>query len=209
MPRARSPTPATPFRSARRASDVGLAPLLCAGLIGWRSLVMARRRRSSALRLRRRRPYHCPGRHWQGRRSSPSPGPAMPRRQDFARRLGAVWAGGSDETPPETLDAAIIFAPVGALVPLGACGGAKGRPRRLRRHPYERHPELSLRSSVGRAALVSVANLTRQDGLDFLRDRGQAGSAPRRRLPARPRQRALADLRDGRLHGAAVLIPPH
>ena len=118
-PRTRSPTRAIAFRCPRQGDAAALAPLLCAGLIGWRSYRMAGEGSGARpLRLRRRRPHPRPGRG-RGRAgaSTPSPAPATRAAQDFARSLGAVWAGGSSETPPEPLDAAIIFAPVGALVP--------------------------------------------------------------------------------------------
>ena len=90
----------------------------------------------------------------------------------------------------------------------GAKGGPQGRPRRLRRHPYERHPELPLSAAVGRAATVSVANLTRQDGIDFLRLAPKIGIITKTtRYPLNQANEALADLRAGRFDGAAVLVP--
>ena len=80
--------------------------------------------------------------------SSPSPGRATREAQAFARRLGAEWAGDADELPPEELDAAILFAPVGALVPAALAGDPAGRHRRLRRHPHERHPVVPVRPAV-------------------------------------------------------------
>ena len=90
-------------------------------------------------------------RAWQGRRVYAFTRPGDAAAQNFARSLGAVWAGGSDETPPEPLDAAIIFAPVGELVPAALRAVQQGRPRGLRRHPHERHPELPLSHPVGGA----------------------------------------------------------
>ena len=89
--------------------------------------------------------------------------------QEFARELGAEWAGSSEETPPEELDAAIIFAPVGRPRPRGSQGPRQGRDRRLRGHTHERHPIFPLRDLLWEERSVrSVANLTRQDGLEFL-----------------------------------------
>jgi propanol-preferring alcohol dehydrogenase len=145
---------------------------------------------------------------WQGRsvfaftRSGDTAG------QDFARSLGANWAGASAETPPESLDAAIIFAPVGELVPLALKAVRKGgrvvcagiHMSDIPRFPYSLLWE--------ERQLVSVANLTRQDGIDFL------GLAPRIGIvtkttvyPLRQANQALADLRAGRFAGAAVLVP--
>jgi propanol-preferring alcohol dehydrogenase len=186
-----------------------LAPLLCAGLIGWRSYRMAGE--GTALGI-----YgfgaaaHILAQvaAWQGRRVFAFTRAGDKAAQDFARSLGAAWAGGSEETPPEPLDAAIIFAPVGALVPLAlravkkggrvVCGGIHmsdipGFPYRLLWE--ERH-------------LLSVANLTRADAHEFLAVAPRAGvrtEVVRYRLAQA--NEALADLRSGRLQGAAVLIP--
>ena len=105
---------------------------------------------------------------WQGRSVFAFTRPGDVASQTFARKLGLVWAGGSDTPPPETLDAAIIFWDRRRVGPAGAEGGSEGRPRRLRRHPHERPPGLSVPAALGERQVVSVANLTRQDGLDFL-----------------------------------------
>ncbi len=124
----------------------------------------------------------------------------------FARALGAEWAGGSGEAPPEPLDAAIIFAPVGELVPAALRASRKGGDGRLRRHPHERHPRLPLRAALGRARVRSVANLTRRDGEEFL---ALAPQVPVRTEvvthPLREANQALEALRSGSLRGAAVL----
>ena len=128
--------------------------------------------------------------------------------QDFAREMGAVWAGGSDQPPPELLDAAIIFAPVGALVPAAlravqpggtvVCAGIHMSPI----------PSFSYGILWGERVIRSVANLTRQDGEEFL---ALAPKVPVRTRPfPYPLQQAndaLNDLRAGRLQGAAVLLP--
>jgi len=128
--------------------------------------------------------------------------------QDFARSLGAVWAGGSEELPPEPLDAAIIFAPVGALVPAAlktvkkggrvVCGG-------IHMSDIPRFPYSSLWEE---RQVLSVANLTREDAREFLSIAPKAGvNAEVTRYPLAQANEALSDLRDGRLQGAAVLIP--
>ena len=133
--------------------DVQAAPLLCAGLIGYRALRMA----GDAERLglygfgAAAHIVAQVARH-EGARSSRSPAPGDARRQPFARELGADWAGGSDDAPPEPLDAAIIFAPVGALVPPALRALAPGRHRRLRGDPHERHPVASPTSCSGASA---------------------------------------------------------
>ena len=129
--------------------------------------------------------------------------------QAFARELGAVWAGGSDEAPPEPLDAAIVFAPDGALVPVALRALAPGGHRRLRRDPHERRSRPSTTTCSGASACVrSVANLTRRDGEEFL---ALAPRVPVRtrvtRYPLEAADEALADLRAGRFTGAAVLVP--
>ena len=198
------------FRSASRASDVSLAPLLCAGLIGWRSLKIAGDGKRLGLYG-----FGAAGHivaqvaKWQGAMSSPSPGRAIRGTQIFARSLGATWAGGSDEIPPEPLDAAIIFATVGELVPLALEGGAQGRPRSLRGDPHERH---SAASRIGilweERQLLSVANLTRQDGIDFLGLVPKIGIVVKTAVyPLEQANKALEDLRAGRFDGAAVLVP--
>jgi alcohol dehydrogenase, propanol-preferring len=196
------------FPLPEHGDDAELAPLLCAGLIGWRSYRMAGE--GSALGL-----YgfgaaaHILAQVavWQGRRIHAFTRPGDAAAQAFARSLGAAWAGGADEMPPEPLDAAIIFAPVGALVPLAlkavkkggrvVCGGIHMSD--IPRFPYalmweERH-------------LLSVANLTRADAREFLALAPQAGVKTQvSRYPLVAANDALADLRDGRLQGAAVLV---
>jgi alcohol dehydrogenase, propanol-preferring len=185
------------------------APLLCAGLIGWRSYRMAGA--ASALGL-----YgfgaaaHILAQVavWQGRRIYAFTRPGDAAGQAFARSLGAAWAGGADEMPPEPLDAAIIFAPVGALVPaaLGVvkkggrvvCGGIHMSD--IPRFPY--------RLLWEERDVVSVANLTRADAREFLAVAPQAGIKMQvTRYPLGEANAALADLRQGRFEGAAVLVP--
>jgi alcohol dehydrogenase, propanol-preferring len=120
-------------------------------------------------------------------------------------RLNAAWAGGSDEAAHTPLDAALIFAPVGALVPCAA-RDREGWCSRMRRHPYERHPVISVCGLWGARRIVSVANLTRADGIAFMKfaDEFQIDVAVTR-YPLADANRALDDLRAGRLAGAAVL----
>jgi len=189
--------------------DVAIAPLLCAGLIGWRTL--ARAGETEAIGL-----YGFGAAahlvvqvaRAQGRRVFAFTRPGDTAAQDFARSLGAVWAGGSDEAPPEPLDAALIFAPVGALVPQALRAVRKGGRVVCGGIHMSDIPSFAYRWLWEERELVSVANLTRQDALDFL--------AFARRVPlVTHTQRyglaaandALADLRQGRLQGAAVLVP--
>jgi propanol-preferring alcohol dehydrogenase len=190
--------------------DQDLAPLLCAGLIGWRSLVMAGD--GNALGL-----YgfgaaaHIIAQvaRAQGRRVCAFTSPGDKATQDFARSLGAVWARGSDETPPEELDAAIIYAPVGPLVPLALKAVKKGGTVVCAGIHMSDIPSFPYDLLWEERRLVSVANLTRQDGLDFLRVAKEANVVTETTdYPLERANEALADLRHGRLHGAAVLIPP-
>jgi propanol-preferring alcohol dehydrogenase len=186
-----------------------LAPLLCAGLIGWRCYRMAGE--GAALGL-----YgfgaaaHILAQvaAWQGRRVHAFTRAGDTQAQRFARALGAVWAGGSDETPPEPLDAAIIFAPVGALVPLALRAVKKGGRVVCGGIHMSDIPSFPYRILWEERVLVSVANLTRQDAHEFLQIAPQTGVKPETvRYPLDHANEALADLRAGRLQGAAVLIP--
>ena len=126
----------------------------------------------------------------------------------FARRLGADWVGGSDELPPQPLDAAIIFAPVGALVPAALRAVRKGGRVVCAGIHMSDIPSFPYRLLWEERQVVSVANLTRQDGLDFFRVAPQAKIATHVSIyPLERANDALADLRAGRLNGAAVLVP--
>jgi propanol-preferring alcohol dehydrogenase len=195
-------------------TDAEAAPLLCAGLIGYRSLKMA----DDALRGETKRlgiyGFGAAGhivaqvaRH-QGCEIYAFTSPGDTKAQDFARSLGAVWAGGSDEEPPDKLDAAIIFAPVGALVPAAlralrkggvvVCGGIHMSD--IPQFPYDILWE--------ERVIRSVANLTRDDAREFLalapKVSVKTTVVPMKLAEANT---ALDDLRAGRLTGAAVLIP--
>jgi propanol-preferring alcohol dehydrogenase len=190
-------------------SDAEAAPLLCAGLIGYRSLKMT----GDAARLGIYgfgAAAHIVGQmaRYQGRQVFAFTRPGDTRAQAFARELGAVWAGGSGETPPEELDGAIIFAPVGALVPAALKASRKGgvvvcggiHMSDIPSFPYE----LLWEERVVR----SVANLTREDAREFLVLAPQASVkttvVP---IPLAAANEALDRLRQGELTGAAVLVP--
>jgi len=185
------------------------APLLCAGLIGWRSYRMAGE--GTALGL-----YgfgaaaHILAQvaSWQGRRVYAFTRAGDKPAQQFARSLGAVWAGGSDEKPPEPLDAAIIFAPVGALVPTALAALKKGGRVVCGGIHMSDIPSFPYRLLWEERQLVSVANLTRRDAYEFLAIAPRAGIKMQvTRYPLGEANAALTDLREGRFEGAAVLIP--
>jgi alcohol dehydrogenase, propanol-preferring len=210
------------FPLPERRDDAEIAPFLCAGLIGWRSYRMAGAHWEGQSAGSERESLKALGLYgfgaaahilaqvaaWQGRRVYAFTRGGDTAAHAFARSLGAVWAGSSDEMPPEPLDAAIIFAPVGALVPLAlkavkkggrvVCGGIHMSD--IPRFPYsllweERH-------------VVSVANLTRADAREYLDIVPLAGVKTEvTRYPLDAANDALSDLREGRLQGAAVLMP--
>jgi propanol-preferring alcohol dehydrogenase len=196
------------FPLGERGGDQELAPLLCAGLIGWRSLVLAgAAKRLGLYGFGAAAHILAQAAAWQGRRVY-----AFTRRgdlasQSFARSLGAAWAGSSEEMPPELLDAAIIFAPVGALVPLALKAVKKGGRVVCAGIHMSDIPSFPYSLLWQERQLVSVANLTRQDGIDFLALAPKAGirchTTP---YPLAEANRALDDLRAGRFDGAAVLL---
>jgi len=197
------------FPLPERMDDAEVAPLLCAGLIGWRSYRMAGAGTSLGLYgFGAAAHILAQVATWQGRRVH-----AFTRRGDqaaqaFARSLGAVWAGGSDDMPPEPLDAAIIFAPVGALVPLALKAVKKGGRVVCGGIHMSDIPSFPYRLLWEERQIVSVANLTRADAREFLAVAPQAGLRTEvTRYPLERANEALADLREGRLQGAAVLIP--
>jgi alcohol dehydrogenase, propanol-preferring len=197
------------FPIAGSQPDEQAAPLLCAGLIGYRALRMCGEARTVGLYGFGAAAHIliqiC---RWQGRRVLAFTRAGDVRAQAFARELGASWAGASEEVPPEPLDAAIIFAPVGSLVPQAlrmlapggtvVCGGI--HMSEIPSFPYE----VLWQERVVR----SVANLTRQDAHELL------GLAPRvpvktrvSEYPLEQAGQALEDLRAGRFDGAAVIVP--
>lgn len=196
------------FPLGEEGGDAALAPYLCAGLIGWRSLVIA----GEGLRLGLYgfgAAAHITAKvaRWQGRRVFAFVRPGDEAGKDFARRLGAEWAGGSDELPPEPLDAAVIYAPVGALVPAALKAVRKGGRVVCAGIHMSDIPTFPYRLLWEERQLVSVANLTRKDGADFFRVVREA--RPVTDVVAYPLERAneaLDDVRAGRLKGAAVLV---
>jgi len=197
------------FPLGEQAADVELAPLLCAGLIGWRSLRLAGEGRSLGLYG-----FGAAGHivaqvaRWQGREVFAFTRPGDVATQAFARRLGAAWAGGSDERPPQPLDAAIIYAPAGELVPTALAAVRKGGRVVCAGIHMSDIPSFHYRLLWEERQLLSVANLTRQDGIDFLRLAPAAGIVTQTtRYALQQANQALADLRAGRFEGAAVLVP--
>ena len=197
------------FALGEVGSAVALAPLLCAGLIGWRSLVIAGDAPKIGL-------YGFGAAaniltqviKWQRRAVYAFTRPADATSQSFARDLGADWAGGSDELPPHPLDAAIIFAPVGALVPAALRAVRKGGRVVCAGIHMSDIPALPYSVLWEERELLSVANLTRKDGLEFLRIAPQIGIDVKTTVyPLQNANEALADLRAGRFEGAAVLVP--
>jgi propanol-preferring alcohol dehydrogenase len=189
--------------------DVEAAPLMCAGLIGYRALRMAGDGPlvgiygfGAAAHLIAQVIRH------QGRRLFAFTRPGDHEAQDFARTLGAEWAGDSTTAPPEPLDAALIFAPVGALVPAALAATKKGGTVVSGGIHMSDIPAFPYRILWEERVLRSVANLTRRDAEEFLALAPRAGV--RAETVAYPLDRAndaLADLRHGRLRGAAVLVP--
>ena len=189
--------------------DVEAAPLLCAGLIGYRSLRLAGEAGrigiygfGAAAHIVAQVARH------QGRRVFAFTRPGDRAAQHFARRLGAEWAGDSTENPPEPLDAALIFAPVGALVPAALAATRKGGTVVCGGIHMSDIPSFPYRLLWGERVLRTVANLTRRDAEEFLALAPRAGVATTTiAYPLAQANEALADLRHGRLQGAAVLVP--
>jgi propanol-preferring alcohol dehydrogenase len=190
-------------------SDVSLAPLLCAGLIGWRSLVIAGDGKKLGLYgFGAAAHIIAQVAKWQGRSVYGFTRPGDTATQAFARTLGATWAGGSDEMPPQSLDAAIIFATDGDLVPLALKAVRKGGRVVCAGIHMSDIPSFPYRLLWEERQIVSVANLTRQDGIDFLRLAPKIGIiTTTKTYPLNQANQALADLRAGRFEGAAVLVP--
>ncbi len=191
------------------ADPVALAPLLCAGLIGWRSLKRAGEGRRIGL-------YgfgaaaHIIAQIclWQGREVYAFTRPGDSKAQLFASTLGAAWVGGSDESAPALLDAAIIFAPVGSLVPSALRAVRKGGRVVCGGIHMSDIPAMPYSILWEERELVSVANLTRKDAEGFFPIARAAGVRTHTvTYPLDRANEALADLRAGRLSGAAVLVP--
>ena len=145
---------------------------------------------------------------WQGRSVFAFTRPGDHKTQDFARSLGVEWAGGSDEMPPQSLDAAIIFATDGELVKLALKATCKGGSVVCAGIHMSDIPQMPYRLLWEERQLLSVANLTRADGQSFLSQVPQMGIVTRTtRYPLQQANQALADLRAGKFEGAAVLVP--
>jgi len=197
------------FPLGELGSDVSLAPLLCAGLIGWRSLVIAGEGKKVGLYgFGAAAHIIAQVAKWRGRSVYGFRRPGDIATQAFARSLGATWAGGSDEMPPEPLDAAIIFSTVGDLVPSALKAVRKGGRVVCAGIHMSKIPSFAYELLWEERQFVSVANLTRQDGIDFLRQVPKMGIVTRTTsYPLEQANKALADLRAGRFEGAAVLVP--
>ena len=197
------------FPLGEGGDDASLAPLLCAGLIGWRSLVMAGEGKTIGIYG-----FGAAGHivaqvaRAQGRVIY-----AFTRRGDneaqrLARSLGAEWAGASEDGPPVQLDAAIIYAPIGPLVPQALRAVRKGGRVVCAGIHMSDIPAFPYDILWGERQVVSVANLTRQDGIDFLKVAAKANIQTHTTVfPLDQANEALACLREGRLVGAAVLRP--
>jgi len=187
-----------------------LAPLLCAGLIGYRAYRVAGEPRNLGLYgFGAAAHLLAQVARGQGRRVFAFTRPGDAAGQRFARELGAVWAGGSDERPGERLDAAIVFAPVGALIPAAlACVRPGGRVVCAGIHMSD-VPAFPYRLLWGERSVSSVANLTRADGREFLALAARMGLvATVQRFALSEANLALQRLRSGALQGAAVLEMP-
>lgn len=191
------------------SDPVATAPLMCAGLIGWRSLKMAGEGRrigiygfGAAAHIIAQVCVH------QGREVYAFTRAGDEAAQALARSLGAVWTGGSEDSPPVLLDAAIIFAPVGALVPAALRAVAKGGRVVCGGIHMSDIPQFPYSILWGERQVLSVANLTRADAVEFLELAPRAGVTTTTTVyPLERANEALADLRAGRFQGAAVLVP--
>jgi len=190
-------------------SDIGAAPLLCAGLIGYRSLRMAGEAEhlgiygfGAAAHIVAQVARH------QGRSVYAFTRPGDAEAQAFARRVGCAWSGGSEDQPPAPLDSAIIFAPVGALVPKALAAVRRGGTVVLGGIHMSDIPPMPYRLLWGERVVRSVANLTRADAIEFLALAGRTPiSTHVTPFPLSAANDALSRLRDGQLTGAAVLVP--
>jgi alcohol dehydrogenase, propanol-preferring len=190
-------------------TDEQAAPLLCGGLIGYRALRFTRDGgRLGLYGFGSAAHMICQVAVYQGRKVFAFTRPGDQRTQAFALTLGAVWAGGSDERPPEPLDAAIIFASAGELVPQALKSLAPGGVVVCAGIHMTDIPSFPYDILYGERSVVSVANLTRQDGEEFI---ALAPKVPVRTTittyPLDKAEDALADLRAGRFEGSAVIVP--
>jgi propanol-preferring alcohol dehydrogenase len=197
------------FPLGETGDDVAVAPLLCAGLIGWRSLVMAgQAERLGIYGFGAAGHIIAQVAIWQRRSVYAFTRRGDTTAQEFARQLGAVWAGASDEMPDTPLDAAIIYAPAGELVPAALRAVRKGGRVVCAGIHMSDIPSFPYDLLWEERQLVSVANLTRQDGLDFLKVAPQAGvRTETTAFPLSEANEVLDKLRRGQVLGAAVLRP--
>jgi propanol-preferring alcohol dehydrogenase len=188
--------------------DLQAAPLLCAGLIGYRSLQMTgEAERIGFYGFGSAAHVIIQAARFQNRRVFAFTKPGDVAGQNFARELGAAWAGGSDETPPEPLDAAIIFAPDGALIPAALRAVCKGGAVVCAGIHMSEIPSFPYEILWGERVLRSVANLTRRDGDEFMALAPQVPIQTQVEVfPLSAANEALAALRAGRIHGTAVLV---
>jgi len=185
------------------------APLLCAGLIGYRALVAAGdAERLGIYGFGAAAHIIAQVARWQGRRVFAFTRPGDDEGQRFARELGAEWAAASDQRPPEPLDAALIFAPVGALVPAALAATDKGGTVVCAGIHMSPIPSFPYDLLWGERRIRSVANLTRADGAAFFEIAARAPlEVTVETMPLALANDALARLRSGRVRGAAVLVP--
>src|SRR5690349_4449753 len=197
------------FTLPEDGDDVATAPLLCAGLIGWRSLQIAGDGEKLGLYgFGAAAHIIAQVARWQGRQVFAFTRTGDVDAQAFAKKLGAVWAGSSEDTPPEPLDCAIIYAPVGSLVPLALRAVRKGGRVVCAVIHMSDIPSFPYDILWHERELKSVANLTRHDGEEFFKLVPKAGIETQTvSYPLVRANEALADLRSGRLQGAAVLVP--
>jgi len=197
------------FPLAGEIDDAEIAPWLCAGLIGWRSYHMAGQGEALGLYgFGAAAHILAQVAKWQGRRVFAFTRADDGSAQQFALSLGAVWAGASDQLPPEPLDAAIIFAPVGALVPMALKAVKKGGRVVCGGIHMSDIPSFPYQLLWEERQVMSVANLTRLDAREFLdiAPKAHVKCEVTRYSLARANE-ALSDLRDGSVQGAAVIVP--
>ena len=197
------------FPLGEAGDDVAIAPLLCAGLIGWRSLVMAGDGKHLGIYG-----FGAAGHiiaqvaRWQGRSVYAFTRAGDVEAQRLARSLGADWTEGSEELPPVPLDAAIIYAPVGTLVPLALRAVRKGGRVVCAGIHMSDIPSFPYNILWEERQLLSVANLTRSDGVEFFKVAAQASIKTHTTVfPLRGANEVLSKLRSGQITGAAVLQP--
>ena len=188
--------------------DAEAAPLLCAGLIGYRSLIAAGdARRLGIYGFGAAAHIIAQVARWQGREIFAFTKPGDTDGQQFARQLGAAWAGDADSAPPQEMDAAILFAPVGDLVPQALRHTVKGGTVVCAGIHMSNIPEFPYAILWGERCVRSIANLTRRDGEEFFAIAPKAGVRTEvTRFPLESANDALQQLRAGQIRGAAVLV---